>query len=635
MKAAFSRFLEQLKTRNVRKTLAIYVSIALTTIGVIRVFMEVYGLPSAVFRFAVTLLTVGIMNAFIYAWQRGGTPGTRSRPTAILLHGAFALIGFLLAFNAVKAPSPGRLASGSASVVAVLPFTNLGGDDQEYFSDGMTEDILTQLSKISGLRVISRTSVMQYKNTTKPIREIGRELGAGSILEGSVRRIDNRVRIVGQLIDAETDGHLWAETYDRELKDVFALQGEVARAIAAALKSTLTPNEQALMEKKPTENINAYTLYLKGRQHYYLYTDAGNDSAIAYFRRALTLDPRYALAYAGLGDAFGQRVEKHGYDPAWLDSALAMCTTALSIDDDLAEPYKGRGVVYFVRGQLRQAMAEYARAAEINPNYAPAVGNLGSIYWWTGQYDLALPWLRRNVQLNPRASAYQALGLLYHGLREDSLAELWFRNAMALQPNYTRAGAQLIRVYATIGKLEQARSLSAAMIQQFPNDRVILGAVGDLELLENNPDSALAHYEKGGQDMERAYILWKRGRREEADSLTKGIVEYDNAQIEAGSEEFTPALELARIAAFTEKTGEALAWMEKAVDAGWLYYRLSMVDPLLENIRDEPQFIRIMNGASRRVDEMRSKAKEGLVSSSRSRGDHGYFTHNTGEERIP
>jgi protein kinase/serine/threonine-protein kinase len=609
---ALKSFIEQLRIRNIRKTLTIYMSAALTAIGVVKLFTEVYGLPTQIFVVAVTMLTAGVASAFLYAWQKGGQTTPKSRRAGFLFHCCFLTIGIVLSYRVATTPGPIQIPKGSSSIVAVLPFSNLSNSEEdEYFSDGMTEDILTQLSKISGLRVISRTSVMQYKNTTKPLREIGQELGAGSILEGSVRRAGNRVRIVSQLIDAQSDEHIWAETYDREMKDVFDIQGEVARAIAAALKSALSPNENALLDKKPTENFEAYTLYLKGRQHYYLYTDADNDSAIVYFRRALEMDRGYALAYAGLGDAFGQRVEKHGYDPAWLDSALAMCDRALALDSELAEPYKGRGVVYFVRGQLRQAMAEYRSAVEINPNYAPAVANLGSIYWWTGQYDKALPWLLKNVQLSPRASAYQALALLYHGLEEDSLAEIWFRSALQLQPNFTRAGASLIRTFLTLQQPDRAEVLANQLLQQYPSDRFVLAARGDVALYEDSLEAAYDYYERAdGTDMEQAFVLRKTGKTEKADSILLGIMETDLSQIKGGSEEFTPFHELARIEALRGNKGEALVWMEKAVAAGWLYYRHSLADPFLENIRDDPAFILLMAETAERVRSMRESAKE-------------------------
>jgi len=186
--------------------------------------------------------------------------------------------------------------------IAVLPFTNMSADpENEFFSDGITEDILTQLSKIHSLEVISRTSIMQYKNTTKSLREIGKELGVATILEGSVRRGGNRVRITAQLIDTETDKNLWADTYDRDLDDIFAIQSDVAKKIAAALKTSLTPEEEDRLNQKPTDNIEAYDYYLRGNDYAYGSNERNDfEIGIELYQKAIELDPNFSNAYSNL-----------------------------------------------------------------------------------------------------------------------------------------------------------------------------------------------------------------------------------------------------------------------------------------------------------------------------------------------
>ena len=189
-------------------------------------------------------------------------------------------------------PAPNREIS-----IAVLPFDNLSeSKEDEFFSDGMTEDVIAQLSKIGRLKVISRTSIMGFKGTNRSLREVGKELEVSVILEGSIRRSENRVRIVAQLIDAASDHHIWAETYDREMEDIFEIQSDVAKKIAEALKTKLTQTEQRLIEKKPTVNIAAYELYLKGREN--LFRDKNSvEQAILYFKKAIDLDANFALAF--------------------------------------------------------------------------------------------------------------------------------------------------------------------------------------------------------------------------------------------------------------------------------------------------------------------------------------------------
>lgn len=325
--------------------------------------------------------------------------------------------------------------------VAVLPFTNMSGNkEDEFFSDGITEDIIAQLSNVAELKVISRTSVMQFKNTTKSLRDVGKELNVATVLEGSVRRADHQVRIVAQLIDAVNDEHLWAQTYDKELKQVFAIQSDVAQQIASALKAKLTPREKEQLSKKPTENLDAYAYYLKGREYYYRYTKRDNENAIDLFKKALTLDPNYALAYAGLGDAYQQRVEKSGFSGNWTDSSIAVSKKALSINPNLAEGYKALGIAYGGKGWFKRSLEAYRKAIEINPNYHPAVGNIGYTYMELGRLDEALQWEKKALALGPTIPyGYAGVASAYLYLCDDAHAEEWYNKALALQPDLTEA----------------------------------------------------------------------------------------------------------------------------------------------------------------------------------------------------
>jgi len=255
-----------------------------------------------------------------------------------------------------SAPSESSVAEEvDSKSIAVLPFDNLSPDpENEYFSLGITEDIITQLSKITELRVTSRTSAMRYQDSEKSVREIAQELQVASILEGSVRRVGNQVRITAQLVDARTDEHLWAETYDREIKDIFAIQSDVAKQIASSLKVELSPEDRARIERKPTENLTAYDYYLKGRDHYYSYSREDNERAIEFFNEALEVDPDYALAHGGLADAYAQRWLWYGFGEGWLDSAIEESNKAVALDPDLAETYQAEGLVQRLLREARE-----------------------------------------------------------------------------------------------------------------------------------------------------------------------------------------------------------------------------------------------------------------------------------------
>ncbi len=223
----------------------------------------------------------------------------RFKPVLLPIFMMSAIILILTGYFLIRPDK--RSVPGWENSIAVLPFDNISNDPgQEYFCDGITEDIIANLSKIGNLKVISRTSVMQYKDVNKTLPEIADELNVNMILEGTVRQADDRVRIIAQLIEAREDKHIWAETYDREVKDIFAIQSDVAEKIAGVLSVKLSDKEKSLIQKKPTEDFVAYNFYIKGREFYYRYINEDNKQAIRMFKKALEIDPDYVLAYAGL-----------------------------------------------------------------------------------------------------------------------------------------------------------------------------------------------------------------------------------------------------------------------------------------------------------------------------------------------
>lgn len=258
--------------------------------------------------------------------------------------------------------------------IAVLPFSNISPDPaDEYFADGMTEELTATMSRIGGLKVIARTSVMGYKGTQKKISDVARELEVGTVLEGSVRKAGDRVRITIQLIDSKTSEHLWAESYERELKDVFAIQSEVSKVVAESLKVHLTPQEKVLVGKEQTESTEAHTVYLKGRFYWNERTEENTKKALAYFERAVAADPGFALAYSGISDCYNVLV-----DYGWMDPAKALplseknARRAIELDESLAEGHASLGSVLASTWKFRAAESEFKRAIELRPSYSPA-----------------------------------------------------------------------------------------------------------------------------------------------------------------------------------------------------------------------------------------------------------------------
>ncbi|MEJ2759543.1 MAG: adenylate/guanylate cyclase domain-containing protein, partial [Anaerolineales bacterium] len=292
--------------------------------------------------------------------------------------------------------------------IAVLPFDNLSGDpEQEYFSDGITEDLITDLSKISGLFVIARNSVFTYKDRAVKITEVGRELGVRYVLEGSVRKANNRVRITAQLVNATTEGHLWAERYDRNLRDIFALQDEVTQKIVAALAVKLTEDEQKRLAHKYTDNMAAYDLVLQGKEYNNRFTKEANDQARQMYERAIELDPEFAFAYSLLSlTQFYEWSFGWSNDPRTLEQSFELAQKAIALDESLPLGHAMLGQVYLWKKQHDRAIAELENAIALSPNDAKSLAILAGILNWNGRPEEAIMWIRKAMTLNPMYPAW-------------------------------------------------------------------------------------------------------------------------------------------------------------------------------------------------------------------------------------
>ena len=361
------------------------------------------------------------------------------------------------------APKAG--ANGAGQSIAVLPFTNMSGDpEQEYFSDGISEDIITDLSKIAGLIVIARNSSFTYKGRSVDVREVGRELGVRSVLEGSIRRAGQRVRITAQLIDATSGSHLWAERYDRDLTDIFAVQDEVTQQIVGALKVTLSPAEKALLVKKEEpSNVAAYDCVLRGRE--IMLSKEKNretfEEAVKYFKKALELDSNYSQAYASLGFA-----HMFDYQNRWSDDPdgsfkLAAQYAQKAIDNDPNEPM-AHGVAaltaIFAR-DFDRAQAEVDRTLALNPSSALAHNLLGTIRSYSGRPLEAIPAIEQAMRLDPafRPQFLHFIGIAYLLAGKYETAAAMLRQRISLVPNTDFSRAVLAATLGHLGEIEEAR----------------------------------------------------------------------------------------------------------------------------------------------------------------------------------
>lgn len=497
-----------------------------------------------------------------------GSPPAPRRLTSRLRWTGFApaaflavavMVGLLIAGGGVR---DRRLGGPSASIraIAILPLANLSGNpDQEYFADGITEALITELAKVKALKVISRTSVMRYKGGTKPLREIARELDVEGVVEGAVVRSGDRVRITAQFVDARSNRHLWAEAYERDLQDVLALQREVARAIARAVLVKLTPQEEARLTSTRPVNAEAYDAYLMGRYFWNKRTADGVQKAIGYFQKAIGKDPRYAAAYSGLADSY--LVQREEPTSQSMLAARAAASKALEIDPDLAEAHSSlAGVKLRYELDWIGAEQENTRAIELDPNYATAHSRYSQYLAFRERFDEALREARRADELDPFSVVIKKniAFVLYWARRYDEAMER-YRKALEMDPTFPQALREIGLVY------EQKRMYTEAIAAL----QKVTGTPGDYLRMTNTAD--LGHvYAVSGNKREARTIL--------------------NALQELSKKRYVPPFDVAVIYAGLGETTEALDWLERAYDDRSFFLVSLKVDPRFDNLRAEPRF---------------------------------------------
>jgi TolB-like protein/Tfp pilus assembly protein PilF len=450
--------------------------------------------------------------------------------------------------------------------IAVLPFENLSDDKSNgYFVDGIQDEILTRLAKIADLKVISRTSTQRFKSRPGDLPEIAKQLGVAHILEGSAQRSADQVRVNVQLVDAATDAHVWAETYDRRLTDVFAVETEIATKIADRLQARLTGAEHVALAARPTENMEAHELYLKERFFWNKRTGDDLQKAINYFDQAVVVDPEYALAYAGLADAYTLLPALTATAPRdSFPKAEAAARKALEIDNTLAEAHASLGSALFLYDlDLPKATIEYQRAIELNPNYATGHHWYGlNALLSLGQFDNAIAEVKRALELDPLSLIINAdLGRAYYFARRYDQAIEQLHKTLEMDPNFYFAhrhlGTALIvkgDFKAAMAEYERARTLN--------NDPRILGLL--------------------------AYALARSGDRPEALKILEQMKEISRQR-------YVSAESFAFIYLGLGNKEEALHWLEQSYQDRFPEITRIKIDPLLDPLRGDPRFEKLAN----------------------------------------
>lgn len=469
-----------------------------------------------------------------------------------------------LPWNDEKTDRPAR---PEKSRIAVLPFANISqNSSDEYFADGMTEELIATLSRIRDLGVIARTSVIRYKGSNKPVTDVGRELSVSTVLEGSVRVAGKKLRITAQLIDAATEEHLWSETYDRELEDVFAIQTDIAKRIAKELKIKILKSDSLRLERRATGTPEAYSLYLKGRHALNTRTEKGLKEAIRHFQSAIKHDPNFALAYTGLADAYSILASYSlEYIPPreGFPKAKAAAQRALALDDQLAEAHASLGLVkFYYDWDWNGAETEFKKALELNPGYAQAHQYYADFVKSFGRFNEALREMKEALALDPLSySINTGIGHVLYLSRQYDKAIDHYRKVVESDPAFVPARLWFGRPFMQKGMFKEAIEQVEQAVKLSKESTVSLATLAQAQA--------------------------SAGNNAEAQKILDRLLDRSKRQ-------YVPSYWIALVQMSLGNQDEALKWLERAYHerSSWLVW--ANVEPRFDTLRSDPRFTSLL-----------------------------------------
>jgi len=601
-----SGFFEEVQRRKVYRVAAAYIIAAGFIIQIGSAVFPAWELPNWAFRLVVVLLLIGFPIALILAWAYDVTPqgiqatarvpGAHRRRNLILLVAAGAIISTAAGFFLLPRASARKIDKS----VAVLPFQNLSDEKENvYFAEGIQNEILTKLAAVRDLKVISRTSTAKYESKPDNLKTVAQDLGVSTIVEGTVQRAGDKVRVNVQLIDARTDTHLWAKSYDRDFKDVLAVESEVAAQIADALKANLSPSESHVLAAARTENTEAYDLFLRGQYEFHqaessLAADA-YDRADAFYRQALARDPNFAEAAAELAR---NRLSRHWFvsplAPAGLEEVKSLIDRALALAPNSPEAHFALGLFfYWGHRQYENALAEFNRTLELQPNNADARAFCAWVYRRRGEWERSLVDSQRAEELDPRdASIPSNIGVTCNMLRLWKDAERAELRALAIDPHNTQAAMFLVLTrLTTTGDVASARRALddfPEVIKGIPGGAggprgatgagdisAVIGPLVYLDVIERRFTDALQAVEKAVVNDDRAHLQQLAGRvairvlagePEAAKSLAKEALPLLEARFRERPDDTFAMTELSWVYLALARNADALRFSRQAAD---------------------------------------------------------------------
>ncbi len=581
-------FFGELKRRNVYKVAVAYAVVSWLLVQAASIFLPAFDAPPWVMKIFIIVIIFGFPVALIFSWAFEITPEgikleseidpnksikrrTGRKIVAVTIALAVVAAG-LFVYQVVRSRSTSTSQSDASAAraeaatvpsnksIAVLPFDNLSRDpDNAYFCEGVQDEILTRLAKVADLKVISRTSTQHFKSAPENLPQIAKQLGVMHVVEGSVQRAGDQVRVNVQLINALSDAHLWAETYDRRLIDIFSVESEIAKNIAESLQAKLTGSEKSSMAKAPTANPEAYELYLKGRFFWNKRSGADLRKAIDYFNQAIAKDPNYALAYAGLADSYLLLPNYGGMSTQEaISPARAAVRKALELDDSLAEAHASLGLLNTLQLHLEGAVGDFERAIQLKPNYATAHHWLMLGQLSLGRFDQAIAEGKRAVELDPLSVIINAdFAWTYACAHRFDEAETQARKTLEIDPRFFLVHYYLGGISQLKGRLNDAISEFQTAVD-LNNDAYSLAMLGQA-------------YARAGRKDEAQKIL----ARMTAEAKSRYIAPYAWALMYDGLGE-------------KERAIDELERAYQRSDTNYLF--VIKVDPLLEDLRSIPRF---------------------------------------------
>ncbi len=594
-----NKFIHNLQRRNVIKAAISYAVIGWAILQVADILFPAFDIPDSTIRYILYSLIVcfpiWIVFAYAYEWTPSGFRKTKEVDEKMSVHqqtakrlnvfiiGGLSIAVVLLITDRVFNFSGAIQDSSPVKSIAVLPFDNMSTDEDAYFAEGITEDILTQVSKIGDLRVLSRFTLKEYDPSGKSVEEIGEELGVGYLLTGSIRRAGEDLRISCQLVQVNPEEQTWAENFDRRMEDVFKIQSEISIEVASYLKANLSTEERINIERKPTDDLEAYNIYLKGKSLYENENLQDNELAINQFRKAVELDPNFADAWAGLCDAYGKSITQHGIRSyAFFDSIKVIAEHAVSLDNRSAEALGALAYQYLIKGDLKKAEEIVVRALTIQPNDPGNLNSLGMIYRTSGRMDEAIPLFEKARSLYPtRIEVFNYnIGTCYELLGMNKEAQYYFETVTEINKAEVITLERIAQVALNTGNKPLLREMVNKLLafDRLDSDNRALyyafhGRLNqdliDKLISKNIKDSSYNYLDHYKTATIHAHALLQAGRKEQAYGILDSI--YTTNIEQWGEEGLNEADVYAMIELMKGNDEKAFFWLQNAIDENLIF----------------------------------------------------------------